>query len=65
MINNPFKLTNYATRDEINDDVDEILQIKKRSLLGFRLGHLKHHEHIKKAEEEIKQSQPKSDGREL
>lgn len=57
MIRNPYNLTSYATREEINDDVDE-MHVKKRFLLGFRLGHLKHHEHVKKAEEELAQMQP-------
>lgn len=53
MIYNPYNLTSDTTREEIDAKVDQILDVKRKKIVGLRLGHLKHHEHVKKAEEEL------------
>lgn len=56
---NPHNLTNYTTHEET--EVKKINDFKKKKTLGLRLGHLKHHEHIKQAEEALEQLSVKDD----
>ncbi len=63
MIYNPHNLTSYVTHEEVNEEVDEILALKKKKTLGLRLGHLKHHAHVKKAEETLVENQKQNDDR--
>ena len=67
MIHNPYNLMTGLTRSDINQDVDGIQtsEVKKKSILGLRLGHHKLNEHLKRADEELTQLKPNVDDREM
>lgn len=55
MIYNQDKTKNALNRNENNEDLNDMLHLKKKMTLGLRLGRHKAHAHLKQAEEELAQ----------